>query len=273
MDLDDGMNQYRPSCFFNLLQSQLETQNLEYTPYESPCSNAPSEPASPQENCKSRHAWLPIDDVMLVSAWLNTSKDPIISNEQRRGAFWFIGCYEAAAREKSSGHSEDDVMKLAHRIYFNDHKQRFTLEHGWRELGYDQKWCASTSIKGNGVKRGRVGEDRSAQDAQPVIDVEYEPKPRPIGVKAAWGKAKKSSNTKPDVEGDGKAFLEFQMERVVRMYEMKQKDFALKEKEFALKKEHIKHVMVENLVAKKDSLTETEKAIKDKLINDVMSLG
>ncbi|XP_010484983.1 PREDICTED: glutathione S-transferase T3-like [Camelina sativa] len=211
MDSDDGMNPYRPSSgFFNLLQSQLETQNLEYTPYEGPCSNAPSELASPQENRNSRHAWLPTDDVMGVSAWLNKSNDPITSNEKRRGAFWgriadyfasclnaagrpkreashckqrcgrinylvckFVGWYEAATREKSSGQNEDDVMKLAHWIYFNDHKQR-----------------------------GRVGEDGSAQDAQPVIDVEDDPMPRPPGVKAAKGKAKKRSNTKPDVEDD-----------------------------------------------------------------------
>ncbi|XP_019082614.1 PREDICTED: glutathione S-transferase T3-like [Camelina sativa] len=263
MDSDDSMNPYRPSSgFFNLLQSQLETQNLEYTPYESPCSDAPSEPTSPQKNHKSRHEWLPTDKVMLVSVWLNTSKDPVTSNEKRRRPKreashckkrWgrindlvckFVGCYEAATREKSSGQNEDDVMKLAHRIYFNDHKQR-----------------------------GRVGEDGSAQDAQPVIDVEDEPMSRPPGVKVAKGKAKKSSKTKPDVEDNVKAFLEFQMERVTRMYEMKQKDFALKEKEFALKKEYIKHVILENLIAKNDSLTETEKALKDKLINDMMSSG
>ncbi|XP_010445809.1 PREDICTED: glutathione S-transferase T3-like [Camelina sativa] len=310
MDSDDYMNPYRPSSgFFNLLQSQLDTKNLEYTPSESPCSEAPSEPSSPQENRKSRHAWLPTDDIMLVSTWLNTSKDPVTSNEQRRGAFWgriadyfafclnaagrpkreashckqrwgsindlvckFIGCYETATREKSSGQNEDDVMKLAHQIYLNDHGQRFTLEHAWRDLRYDQKWCASTSTKGNGVKRGRVCVDGSEQDAHPVIDVD-EPMPHPPGVKAAKGKSKKSSNTKPAVEEDGKAFFEFQLERVERMYEMKQKDFALKEKEFAMKKEHINHVILENLIAKKDSLTESEKALKDKLIDDMMSSG
>ncbi|XP_010451427.1 PREDICTED: glutathione S-transferase T3-like [Camelina sativa] len=259
-----------------LLQSvNQSTQNLEYTHCESPCSEAPSEPASPLENRKSRNVWLPSDDVMLVSAWLNTSKDPIRSNEQRRGAFWeriadyyaecpnaegrpkrearhckqrwggindfvckFVGCFEAATREKSSGQNEDD------------------------------KWCASTSSKVNGVKRGRVvGEDVSAQ---PVVDVKDEPQPRPPGVKAA--KAAKGK-AKPAVEEDGKAFLEFQLERVTRMYDMKQADFALKEKEFAMKKEHSLHVMFEALIAKKDSLIETEKALKEKLINDLMSSG
>ncbi|XP_010424286.1 PREDICTED: glutathione S-transferase T3-like [Camelina sativa] len=312
MDSDEFMNPYLPSSsYMNLLHSQLDNQNLEYTPFDSPCSKTPSEPPSeppsPQVNRKSRHAWLPTDDIMLVSAWLNTSKDPITSNEQRRGAFWgriadyfascpnavdrpkreashckqrwgrindlvckFVGCYKAATREKSSGQNEDDVMKLAHQIYFNDHGTRFTLEHAWRDLRYDQKWCASTSIKGSGVKRGRVSVDGSEPDAHPVVDVD-EPLPRSPGVKAAKGKSKTSSNTQPDVEEDGKAYLEYQLDRVSWMYEMKEKDFALKEKEYAMKKEHMKHVMLENLIAKKDSLTESEKTLKDKLIDDMMS--
>ncbi|XP_010463341.1 PREDICTED: glutathione S-transferase T3-like [Camelina sativa] len=289
MDSEDYMNPYRPSSgYLNLLQSQLDTQNLEYSPSPSP-SEAPSELPSSQENHKTRHAWLPSDDIMLVSAWLNTSKNPVTSNEQRQGRpkreashckqRWgrinelvckFVGYYDAATREKSSGQNEDDVMKLAHHIYFTDHGARFTLEHAWRDLRYDQKWCASTSIKGNGVKRGRVSDPVSEQDAHHPIDVD-EPLPRPPGVKAAKGKSKKALTQPIDVEEDGKAYLEFQLERVSRMYEIKQKDFELKEKEFAMKKEHIKHVMLENLIAKKDELTESEKALKDKLIDDMMS--
>ncbi|XP_010431208.1 PREDICTED: glutathione S-transferase T3-like [Camelina sativa] len=300
MDSDDYMNPYHPSSsYMNLLQSQLETQNLD-SPSLSPCSETPSEPASPQESRKLRHAWLPADDKMLVSGWLNTSKDPVTSNQQRRGAFWgriadyvgkclnavgrpkreashckqrwgrindlvckFVGCYETATREKSSGQSEDDVMKVAHKIFSNDQGHWFTLEHAWRDLRYDQKWCASISTKGNGVKRGR-------EDAHPVNDIDGS-QPRPPGVKAAKGKSKKSTSTQPAVEEDGGDFLELQLERVERMYEMKQKDFTLKEKEFAMKKEHMKHVMLENLIAKKDSLSESEKALKDKLIDDMMS--
>ncbi|XP_010462791.1 PREDICTED: glutathione S-transferase T3-like [Camelina sativa] len=218
MDPNDYMNPYRPtSSYLNLLQSQLDTQNLDYSPSLSPCSEAPSSPASPQENRKSRQAWLPINDTMLVSAWLNTSTDLITSNQQRLASFWgriakyfascpnvvsrpkreashckqrwgrindlvckFAGCYEAASREKSSGQNEDDVMKLAHEICFNDHGHRFTLEHAWLVLRYDQKWCASTYIKANGVKRGRAS-------VEAAIDVD-EPMPRPPSVKAAKGK-------------------------------------------------------------------------------------
>ncbi|XP_010424585.1 PREDICTED: glutathione S-transferase T3-like [Camelina sativa] len=225
------------------------------------------------------------DDVMLVSAWLNTSKDPITSKEQRRGAFWGrIADYVAkcpnvlaSTREKSSGQNEDEIMKLAHQIFFNDHNIKFTLDHAWRELRYDQKWCASTSPKGTRVKRTRVCEDGSAHpsSSQAPIDVEDEPMMHcPTGVKAVKvlrGKAKKNINTKAHVEGDAKALLEFQMQEVERMYEMKKKDFALKEMKFAMKEKHNKHVMLENLIANKDSLTESEKALKEQFFDNMLS--
>ncbi|XP_010456706.1 PREDICTED: glutathione S-transferase T3-like [Camelina sativa] len=155
----------------------------------------------------------------------------------------------------------------------NDHNKKFTLEHAWRDLRYDQKWCASTSTKGSGVKRTWVCENGfvDPSSSQPV-DFEAEPMmTRPPGVKAAKRKAKKNINTKADVEGDLKALLEFQMQEVERMYEMKQNDFALKEMEFAMKEKDHKHVMLQNLIAKKDSFTESEKALKEKLIDDMLS--
>uniref|UniRef100_A0A0D3D6B3 Myb-like domain-containing protein n=1 Tax=Brassica oleracea var. oleracea TaxID=109376 RepID=A0A0D3D6B3_BRAOL len=53
-------------------------------------------------NCKTeriqRRKWTPIDDVVLISAWLNTSKDLVVGNEQRAGAFWkTIAAYFAAS--------------------------------------------------------------------------------------------------------------------------------------------------------------------------------
>uniref|UniRef100_A0A0D3CHK9 Myb-like domain-containing protein n=1 Tax=Brassica oleracea var. oleracea TaxID=109376 RepID=A0A0D3CHK9_BRAOL len=36
---------------------------------------------------RERRTWSPADDLVLISAWLNTSKDPLVGNEQRSGAF------------------------------------------------------------------------------------------------------------------------------------------------------------------------------------------
>ncbi|XP_013608386.1 PREDICTED: glutathione S-transferase T3-like [Brassica oleracea var. oleracea] len=138
---------------------------------------------SPAER-KERRAWTPPDDILLISSWLNTSKDPVVGNEQKSGAFWkriaayfaasqkvagsevrehahcknrwhkindqvgkFCGAYEAATREKSSGQNENDVLKLAHEIFFNNHQKKFTLEHAWKELRNDQKWCKLSTSK------------------------------------------------------------------------------------------------------------------------------
>ena len=37
---------------------------------------------------KERRTWTPTDDIVLISSWLNTSKDAVIGNEQRSLAFW-----------------------------------------------------------------------------------------------------------------------------------------------------------------------------------------
>ena len=115
---------------------------------------------------KERKKWSVSDDLVLISAWLNTSKDLVVGNEQKAGALWsriaayyaaspkvergqqreaiqckqrwqmmndlvckFCGSYEAATRHKTSGQSESDVVKMAHHIFYNDHKIKFNLHH------------------------------------------------------------------------------------------------------------------------------------------------
>ncbi|KAL0669111.1 hypothetical protein Bca4012_031815 [Brassica carinata] len=141
------------------------------------------------EDRKERRKWTPTEDMVLISAWLNTSKDPVVSNEQKAIAFWkriaayvaaspklagmqkrepthckqrwgkinegvckFVGCYEAATKEKSSGQNDSDVIKMAHAIFFNDYKVKFTLEHAWLELRHEQKWCGASTTKDKLIK-------------------------------------------------------------------------------------------------------------------------
>lgn len=110
---------------------------------------------------RERRKWTPVNDVVLISSWLNTSKDPVVGNEQRCGTFWkriaayivaslkiagsehreathckhrwlkindlvnkFCGAYEAASRERSSGQNENDVLKLALEIFYNNLKKK-----------------------------------------------------------------------------------------------------------------------------------------------------
>ncbi|XP_013601499.1 PREDICTED: glutathione S-transferase T3-like [Brassica oleracea var. oleracea] len=179
-------------CFQNLLNSQQPITQNPYQPVpreptvEVSASDASmfgsqrtedgNEDAEILSDRKERRKWSPTEDGVLISAWLNTSKDPVVGNEQKAVAFWkriaayfavslkldgaqkrklthckarwikinegvckFVRCYEAATKQRSSGQNEDDVLKLAHMIFFNDHKAKFTLEHAWLELRYDQK--------------------------------------------------------------------------------------------------------------------------------------
>jgi len=122
------------SNFVDLLQSQQNVFGSSNLGVESPVER------------RERRKWTPSDDILLISSWLNTSKDPVVGNEQRSGAFWsrvaayfaasqkgggcerrdpmhckqrwqkindsvckFCGSYEAATREKTSGQNETDV--------------------------------------------------------------------------------------------------------------------------------------------------------------------
>ncbi|KAL0756491.1 hypothetical protein Bca101_094159 [Brassica carinata] len=145
---------------------------------------------------QERRKWTPTDDVVLISSWLNTSKDPVVGNEQKSNGFWkmiaayfaaspllagckerdhnhckhrwhrindlvskFCGAYEAATRKKTSGQNENDVLKLAHQIFYNNYKTRFNLENAWKELRHDQKWCELATAKNDGILKKRKCED------------------------------------------------------------------------------------------------------------------
>ncbi|CAG7890019.1 glutathione S-transferase T3-like [Brassica rapa] len=169
-----------------------------------------------------RKKWTTQEDIVLISAWLNTSKDPIVSNQQKLGSFWnriaeyfnsspqlsgyaprewsqckqrwgrvneqvckFVGSYETALKEQASGQNENDVMKSAHDIFFNDYQLKFTLEHAWRELRFDQKW-RSNSVSRDGPKEKR----KEAAETEPELE-----EVRPPGIKASKAaKRKKHGN-------------------------------------------------------------------------------
>ena len=87
-------NSYKQiSNFVDLLNSQQDTvfgyvqDNVEVSSSQIPFfTSRAKEEDSPAERGE-RMTWTPVDDIALISAWLNTSKDPIVGNEQRAGAF------------------------------------------------------------------------------------------------------------------------------------------------------------------------------------------
>ena len=183
---------------------------------------------------KERRKWSPTEDGVLISDWLNTSKDPLVGNEQKAIAFWkriaayfaaspklaglqkretthckqrwgkinegvckFVGCYEAATKQRSSGQNENDVLKMAHEIFYNDYKVKFTLEHAWLELRHDYNWSGAYSTKDKVHSKRRKLDDQSSTSV-PVSHGDDEAMARPVGVKAAKAKGKKVSEQASD---------------------------------------------------------------------------
>jgi len=79
------------------------------------------------------------------------------------------------------------VLKLAHQIFFNNHKKKFLLEHAWKELRHDQKWCELSSAKNEGTSKKRKAEDGGDSSTS-----QADSKKRPPGVKASKASGKKT---------------------------------------------------------------------------------
>ncbi|XP_024013925.1 glutathione S-transferase T3-like [Eutrema salsugineum] len=197
----DAMNPNGSSQgFVNLLTSQQEqtlcfSQSVDLGSSQVPifATQLFSHPSHAADERKERRKWSPVEDVVLISAWLNTSKDPIISNEQKAGAFWkritesfnnskkmeneqdreagqlkhrwqrindhvckFVACYETALKQQSSGQNENDVMKAAHHIFYNDHMFKFTLEklpYRLERAIYTWFWKTDNCLRGGSITR------------------------------------------------------------------------------------------------------------------------
>ncbi|XP_010445416.1 PREDICTED: glutathione S-transferase T3-like [Camelina sativa] len=169
----------------------------------------------------------------------------------------FCGAYAAAERLTSSGHSENDVLKMAHDIYFSEYKTKFTMEHCWCLLRFEQKWLnlkainnplTSVRTKRKPVAAASQSESGSQSEAASQSEsthTEQDFEIRPQGIKAA--KAKRNT-------AQGKALAEYKS-----MWEVKKVDMAEKDK---LQKLGI----LDTLFAKPEPLSEADQVIKDKIV-------
>ncbi|XP_013607948.1 glutathione S-transferase T2-like [Brassica napus] len=155
----------------------------------------------------------------------------------------FCGPFEAATREKTSGQNENDVLKRAHEIFYNNHKKKFNLEHAWKELRNDQKWCDLSTAKNKGNSKKRKGEYVAQSSGPQALETD-----RPIGVKAAKARRVKE-----------KSVAEFES-----MWSIKQKDLAMKERLSNMS-------LLDSLITKKEPLADYEEVLKKKLITELLS--
>ena len=148
----------------------------------------------------------------------------------------FVGCHEAVLKEQASGENENDVMKAAHDIFLNDYHVKFTLEHCWRELRFDQKW-KSHSLSKDGAKEKR-------KEAGPEVVADDE-EVRPPGVKA-------SKAAKRRKHGNEAAYDQIQSM-------------------LAMKNNISKQKILDRLLAKnEDTLSDEELSLKNKLISEML---
>ncbi|XP_013589385.1 PREDICTED: glutathione S-transferase T3-like [Brassica oleracea var. oleracea] len=240
--------------------------------------------------CKERRTWTVTEDIVLISSWLNTSKDPVVGNDQKSTTFWtrvaayfsaspklagcekregtqckqrwhkmneaickFSGAYEASTREKTSGMNDNDILKLTHKIFSNNQQKKFSLEHTWNELRNNQKWCELATAKTESSSKRRKFADGSLSGSSSQVnenDAGVEGTSRPPGVKAAKARGKK-----PQVEGQD-------------VYDC-QLMWSIKKDDLAMKQQLSKMRLLEKLVAK-ENLADYEEDLKKKLINELM---
>ncbi|XP_048624082.1 glutathione S-transferase T3-like [Brassica napus] len=195
---------------------------------------------------KERRKWSLKEDLILIGAWLNTSKDPIVSNEQKQrwarineGVCKFAGCYDMALREQRSGQNENDVMKSALDIFANDQGSKFNFEHAWRELRHDVKWCSTYLEKDKRKPADSQGDGEGA-----VPEPEPEPEERPIGVEAAKAGSKRKKTGKEE-------------------------ELAKLENLLELRKKISQQSLLESLLTKPKPLSEMESALKSEVLDHV----
>ncbi|XP_013624535.1 PREDICTED: glutathione S-transferase T3-like [Brassica oleracea var. oleracea] len=208
---------------------------------------------SPRER-KERKKWSVSDDLVLISAWLNTSKDHVVGNEQKACAFWSrITVYYAASPKVERGQKREAIQCKQRWQKMND---LFNLHHAWEELKNDQKWCALATAKLDGRQsssaKKRKCEDGGEEASSQATTNGDHPAKRLVGVKAAKG----GGGKRPI--GDQLSASEFQ-----GMWSLKEKNLAAKER---LKKMGL----LESLIAKKEPLSQFEEALKEKLITEML---
>ncbi|KAG2257796.1 hypothetical protein Bca52824_077090 [Brassica carinata] len=122
---------------------------------------------------------------------------------------------------------------------------------------FGSQWTEDGNEDAETSKRSKL-DDQSAQSSTSVAGShgEDEGMARPVGVKAAKAKGKKSMSKPATLEEERREFQS--------MWEIRQKDYALKKK---LNKQKLLY----NLIANTEPLSELEIALKNKLINDMMA--
>ena len=260
--------------------SSVDIGASENPPFSSQEPEGPSQPEDTPVERLVRRKWTPRDDEVVISAWLNTSKDDVVGNSMKLKTFWkrvdefvaetlhekienvhckqrwhrindqtnkFCAAFSAAERQITSGQSDNDLLKVAHQIFYADQGHKFTLEHTWCVLRHEQKWISLNTPTPTGAKR-KSGEVNSETAGAHVGEESPQAPVRPEGIKAA--KASRNSSK-------GKAIEDYKS-----IYELKCEDLARKEK-------LSKMAILDTLLAKTSPLSESQETVMNKLLAEL----
>ncbi|KAK9749770.1 hypothetical protein RND81_02G148700 [Saponaria officinalis] len=196
------------------------------------------------------------EDEALISSFMQHSQDPTIGINQKKRDLWikanpsqirersagmlgsrwrriaagvmkWVGCYEEAARRKTSGMSEEDVIKEV----IKTHNGPFQFEHQWLLLKKFRKWesCVGGYLSENcrsnynnvseniGNDPGTPTSQTDPEDHITSDDGEGSISKRPMGIKAAKmneGKGKGNVVQMGFLAETIKSYSEFQMQRM-----------------------------------------------------------
>ncbi|XP_010496344.1 PREDICTED: glutathione S-transferase T3-like [Camelina sativa] len=227
-------------------------------------SSQVSSAASPSEDTtasrRERRKWTPYDDRILISGWLNTSKDAVKGNDQKGKTFWNRVANYFSDSPLSDGNEKIGPIQCKQRWA----KIQNTVGKFWgtyaaavraktSELRYNQKWCGSVNGKAPEVtNKKRLFDDPAQSSAsQTGGNIDEPTNTRPTGRDASKAKQRKTH-----IEAkEEKALKEYQ-----GMWEIKKEELLLKER---LSKMQI----LDCLLAKSGPLTPKEESMKEKLLD------
>jgi len=80
------LNSQQPNTSFSFVIPSIELSSSDASVFGTQWADYANE-KHVVSNRKERRKWSPTEDLVLISAWLNTSKDPVVANEQKAIAF------------------------------------------------------------------------------------------------------------------------------------------------------------------------------------------
>ncbi|PAN50857.2 hypothetical protein PAHAL_9G517700 [Panicum hallii] len=210
--LNMGVDSCPPGGFVNFLK-----QNASSTAqYMSKASSSQPIDVVDDTNCGSRTekrlTWTKEEDLVLIGAWLNNSKDPIHSNYKKNDQYWksvtaaynsavpkskarqlkqvkdhfgrikkrvawFCASWKEANAMWASGESDVNLMDRAVKLYEDEHKNDgpFMFKHCWEE-DFGEHFSLNNVVDERpiGGKKAKEQQKRKRKDQACIIDIEDE---------------------------------------------------------------------------------------------------